>query len=154
VRVVGVSRSVAALPPCRTRSHCGMSHFDRHHTWHRIHITCCYLLLVSVEPWRQLRNPLRDTGAIDNKDSVVGMTMMDCHSREHQKREGGGRKGRNSRNGSGGNWCVCLWLKNSNNLLPKKHTSQKKIHKDESEKFVHECSSVDREICRAKEITA
>ena len=87
MRVVGVSCSVAALPPCRTRSHCGMSRFDRH-TWHRIHITCCYLLLVSVEPCRRLRNPLRDTGAIDNKDSVVGMTMMDCHSREHQKKGG------------------------------------------------------------------
>jgi hypothetical protein len=34
----------------------------------------------------------------------------------------------------------------------KKHTI--KNIKTESEKFVHECSSVDREICGAKEITA
>jgi hypothetical protein len=34
---------------------------------------------------------------------VVGMTMMDWYAGNTRKKGGGGRKGRNSRNGSGGN---------------------------------------------------
>ena len=48
---------------------------------------------------------------------------------------------------------VCSLLKNPNPC--QKTTPHTKIHKTESEKFVRECLSVDREICCwAKEITA